>query len=160
MSVGKEVNINEALQLLQARKEALDLANRTPMRAHGKVLGKDLFTWFDCSIDNLCNTLGSFPYPVFWVARSEELTGIIQEESNLLEKIETIWVYNKTDQPVPKSWGAYIDKIRCFDSMHEALIDCKRKEEQKSILLLTGKVTDWQSSRIAIEEFIETHKRK
>ena len=159
MTTRNELHINSALQLLQARKEALDQINRAPMRAHGKVLGKDVFTWFDYKIDDLVNTILSFPYPVHWIAKKGEVKQAFKHSKSLVEKFRTIAIYDSARFELSQEVADVITNCISADSLEGALTMMKAVEQEKSVLLITGDMTDWESNKQHIEQFIDSYKR-
>lgn len=159
MSTRNEAHINSALQLLQARKEALDRMNRTPMRPHGKVLGKDLFTWFDYQIEDLVSTLTSFPYPIHWIAKKADVEAAFGLSKDLAEKMETIALYDSAKFEIDNQFADQITNCISTDSMEGTLSMMRAIEQSKSVLLITGEMSDWQNNKQHIEAFIETFKK-
>ncbi len=159
MSTRNEIHINSALQLLQARKEALDRMNRAPMRAHGKVMSSDLFTWFDYQIDDLVSTLLSFPYPIHWVAKKTEVEIAFRLSKKLTKKIETIVLYDTPKFEIPSEFADQITNCISSDTMEGALIMTRAIEQEKSVMIITGEMADWQNNRSEIEAFIKTFKK-
>lgn len=72
----KEINITKSLQLLEARKEALEKQRETSMKSHGKIRGADCFSWHGPNIEALANTILNFPYPIVWLTPIELLTEV------------------------------------------------------------------------------------
>ena len=159
MTTRNELHINSALQLLQARKDALDQINRAPMRAHGKVLGKDVFTWFDYQIDDLVSTILSFPYPVHWIAKKGDVKEVLKHTKGTVEKIKTIAIYDSPRFELTQEHAELITNCISTDSMEGAIIMMKAVEQEKSVLLITGNMTDWQANKPYIEEFIDSFKK-
>ncbi|NRA10984.1 MAG: hypothetical protein HRT57_03395, partial [Crocinitomicaceae bacterium] len=60
--------------LLQARKEGLERARSLDaMRAHGKWRGMDVFSWANPSFGALSTAIASFPFPVVWIGKHEQI---------------------------------------------------------------------------------------
>ncbi len=159
MSSRNEVHINSALQLLQARKEALDRMNRFPMRPHGKVLGRDLFTWFDYQIDYLVSTILSFPYPVHWLGTAKEIEDTIRHEKEILDKLETIIIYDSTQFELPIELANKITNCISVDSIESALVMLRAVEQGEGEILITGNEAKWEENKDQIEVFIQTFKK-
>lgn len=158
MGTLNEVHINSALQLLQARKEALDRINRTPMRPHGKVLGKDVFTWFDYAIEDLVNTLLSFPFPIHWVAKKADVEAAFHFSKELPEKMETVALYDTAVFQLTDASSVQIKNCIATNSITDTLTMVRAVEHTPSVLLITGQLSDWQQHKQHIETFLETFK--
>jgi len=130
MTARNELHINSALQLLQARKDALDRINRAPMRAHGKVLGKDVFTWFDYQVDDLMNTILSFPYPVHWITEKGEVKEVLKHTKGTVEKIKTIAIYESPRFELSQEHAELITNCISTDSIEGAIMMKSVKQEK------------------------------
>ncbi len=159
MSTRNEVHINSALQLLQARKDALDRMNREPMRPHGKVLGKDLFTWFDFQIEDFVNTILSFPYPVHWIAKKDDALTVFSLSKQVIDKMETVALYDTPKFQLPSEIADKITNCVAAESLDDALTMMRAIKPGKSVILITGKSSDWEENKQNIEDFIEAFKK-
>jgi hypothetical protein len=158
MGTRNEAHINSALQLLQARKEALDRMNKVPMRPHGKILEKDLFTWFGNSIDDLIQTISSFPAPIHWVAKKQEVLQVLEEKEELLTKIGSIIVYDSAQFAIPDKWAKYLPTYIAVSSLEDALIMSVTLPRQKSVMLITGNSQDGINNESNINDFIISYR--
>jgi hypothetical protein len=158
MGTRNEAHINSALQLLQARKEALDRINKVQMRPHGKILEKDLFTWFGNSIDDLIQTISSFPDPIHWVAKKNEVLQVLDEKEGLLEKIGSIIVYDSPKFAIPEKWVKHLPTYIAVSTMEDALIMAVTLPRQKSVMLITGSISDGNENESYINDFIASYR--
>lgn len=158
MGTRNEAHINSALQLLQARKETLDRINKVQMRPHGKILEKDLFTWFGNSIDDLIQTISSFPDPIHWIATKDEVLLVLNEKENLLKKLGSIIVYDSAKFSIPSNWAKYLPTYIAVSSMEDALIMAITLPRQKSVMLITGKSTHGAENEVYIQDFIDAYR--
>jgi hypothetical protein len=159
MSTRNEVHINSALQLLQARKEALDRMNREPMRPHGKVLGRDLFTWFDFQLDDFINTILSFPYPVHWIAKKEDVLTVFKHSKEMIDRMVTVAIYDSPKFQLPIEIAEKVTNCISCENMEGALIMIRAVKSDQSVMIITGDTSDWQLNRNYIEDFIEAFKK-
>jgi hypothetical protein len=158
MTFHKETEIYSALQLLEARKEDLDRLNRSTMRAHGKILGKDLFTWFDCDIDSLTNTLLSFPYPIIWIGKVEDVHGVLQLDPQVGAHLKLVIIYPLGKHPLPTTISKELEELNYTESLPHALDLVKDEKLGKSVLMITGNIKDWQENQNEIDTFIKVMK--
>ncbi|MGJ8660772.1 MAG: hypothetical protein ACSHXL_01915 [Bacteroidota bacterium] len=158
MGTRNETHINSALQLLQARKEALDRINKVQMRPHGKIMEKDLFTWFGNSIDDLLQTISSFPDPIHWIAKKDEVLQVLDEKEDLLKKLGSIIVYDSTKFSLPSKWVNSLPTYIAVSTLEDALIMSVTLPRQKSVMLITGNTLDGASNDKYINEFITAYR--
>lgn len=158
MKTRHEAHVNSALQLMQARKEALDRMNKVQMRPHGKVLGKDLFSWFGNNLEDLLQTIASFPDPIHWVAKKDEVLHVLDEKESLLTKLGSIIVYDSAKFELPASWANKLPTYIAVSSMEDALIMSVTLPRQKSVMLLTGNLADGKDNEQQIEDFISAYR--
>jgi hypothetical protein len=157
MGTRNETHINSALQLLQARKEALDRMNKVQMRPHGKVLEKDLFTWFGNSIDDLIHTISSFPDPIHWVAKKDEVLQVLDGKEELLKKFGSIIVYDSAKFSIPDKWAKDLPTYIAVSTMEDALIMAVTLPRHKSVMLITGNILDGDNNGF-INDFINSYR--
>jgi len=158
MGARNEVHINSALQLLQARKEALDHINKVQMRPHGKIMEKDLFTWFGNSVDDLIQTISSFPDPIHWVAKKNEVLQVLEEKEELLTKLGSIIVYDSAQFSIPEKWIKNLPTHIAVSTMEDALILSVALPRQKSVMLITGNTKDGEENDRFIKNFITAYR--
>lgn len=158
MGTRNEAHINSALQLLQARKEALDRIHKVQMRPHGKILEKDLFTWFGNSVEDLIHTISSFPDPIHWIAKKEEVLHVLDEKEELLKKLGSIIVYDSAKFSIPAQWAKYLPTYIAVSTMEDALIMAVTLPRQKSVMLITGNLNDGEQNGTFINDFIASYR--
>ena len=158
METGNESQINSALQLLQARKETLNRINKVQMRPHGKIMEKDLFTWFGNSIDDLIQTISTFPSPIHWVANKSEVLEVLEEKEELLSKLGSIIVYDSTQFSIPEKWVGKLPTHFAVSTMEAALILSVSLPRQKSVMLITGNTQDGETNDDFIKDFIAIYR--
>ena len=84
--------ITEA-DLLRARKEGLERARSLDaMQALGKWKSMDVFAWANPHFDVLANVISSFPFPVVWVGKQNQIKCAVKYYPEVLDTIETIIV--------------------------------------------------------------------
>jgi hypothetical protein len=158
MGTRNEAHINSALLLLQARKETLDRMNKIQMRPHGKVLEKDLFTWFGSNTDDLIQTISSFPNPIHWVAKKDEVLQVLDENEALLKKIGSIIVYDSATFFIPEKWAKDLPTYIAVSTLEEALIMAVKLPRQKSVMLITGNSADGNANDGFVSNFINSYR--
>lgn len=98
MSAKTENKVSSALQLLEARKEALANLQRTSMKAHGKLWGKDFFTWKSPDFNSLANTISSFPYPLTWVTDWRSFQQMRNDHPTVIEEMHRVFILDQEQE--------------------------------------------------------------
>lgn len=98
MSAKTENKVSSALQLLEARKEALTNLQRTNMKAHGKLWGKDFFTWETPDTHSLANTISTFPYPTAWVTDRRSLELMQLDHPQVIEELHRVFILDQKNE--------------------------------------------------------------
>lgn len=83
-----EIHVKSALQLLEARKAALEQMTHASMKAHGKWMNKEFFSWQNAAPHQLGQTLESLPYPILWIAQLDEYELVKKKHKNALQNIQ------------------------------------------------------------------------
>lgn len=79
--------------LLQARKEGLERARSLDaMQALGKWKSMDVFAWANPHFDALASVISSFPFPVVWVGKQNQIKCACKYYPEILDVIETVVV--------------------------------------------------------------------
>ena len=142
-------------QLLQAREEGLqELAKANAMRAHGKVLGMDTFSWISPQLDTLATVLNSFPFAVLWVGSHDQVKTCLENYPELAQKIETIIVHDRTLLNVNRELLHTIKNVACVEGTAAALALTKSMKLKKGVLLYTTNGGNAKDGKEAFELFI------
>lgn len=151
----KVIKLGTEEQLLQAREEGLrELAKANAMRAHGKVLGMDTFSWISPQSDLLATVLNSFPFAVLWVGSHDQVKTCLENYPELTQKIETIIVHDKTLLNVRRELLQKIKNIACVEGTAAALALTKSLKLKKGVLLYTTDGGDAKNGKAEFELFI------
>lgn len=147
MSAKTENKVSSALQLLEARKEALTNLQRTNMKAHGKLWGKDFFTWEHPDTHSLANTISTFPYPMAWVTdrRSFELMQL--DHPALLQELHCILVLDNTQEELKTDQLL----VEILDSSADVFDKIKDIHIEKFIVLISASAESWPQFENLIE---------
>jgi hypothetical protein len=133
---------------LEARKMALKEMQQTSMKAHGKIQGKDVFSWINADVDSLANTLKSLPYPIIWLTQTSDLFLMKEHHPDSLEQIHSIVHFSDQTSLAPST-----ERIQFYqmNNFKEGLYFLNSIEIQKSIVLIT---LDGQENIESLKEYL------
>ncbi|HIP32497.1 MAG TPA: hypothetical protein EYG86_07035 [Crocinitomicaceae bacterium] len=142
-------------QLLQSRKEGLqDALQVNSMRAHGKVLGMDTFSWINPQLDALTSALASFPFDIVWAGSHEQIVKCLSMQPELATSIETIIVHDKAILNLEKETLNKVKNIVCLEGTKHALELIKAMKKEKCALLFSTMGTNAKNDKEEFEQFI------
>lgn len=152
------VKITES-DLLQARKEGLERAKSLDsMRAHGKWRGMDVFSWANPHFDALSTAIASFPFPVVWVGRHEQIKCACTYYPEVLDTMETAVVYDQANLRLKPSAIDNLEKVAGVGSLSAALELVKALEENRRIFLFTTEGEEVLKDLNEFDEFVNSWK--
>lgn len=153
----KTSQLSTEQQLLQAREQGLrDAAEVHAMKAHGKVLGMDAFSWVNPDPDTLINVISSFPFAVHWVGTHNQIRTCLELQPELVDHIQSIIVYDRSIVHIERSLLARIPNVACLEGASEALDLLKAMQREKGVFLFT--TTGMDDRRHLFDAFIEAHR--
>lgn len=129
-----ETKINEALRLLQARQEALEMQRQRPLQSLGKWLRADVFWWQNPPTHALIDTLCHWPYPVIWIgttAQAKMLNGQIRRADI---DFKALILMGEADEEFAEEFI----ETNYVNSWSKAAQLAQEKIGEQSIVLLTG----------------------
>ena len=137
--------------LLQARKEGLERARSlNAMRAHGKWKGMDVFSWANPHFETLSTVIASFPFPVIWIGKHEQIKCACTYYPEILDTMETAIVFDQANLKLKSSTINSLDKIAGVGDLESALKMISTWTEQRRVFLFT---TEGDESLRDINEF-------
>ncbi len=156
--MAKTTEINKALQMMQARQEALQQRVQTTMKPIGKIGGSDAFTWYQAPTPALMNTLLNFPFPIVWITRQRDLA----EMNDLLRKktpdFKSILCYGERTFEM-EELNEDLFEIHYLDDLNSALSHVVPLLDKNCVLLITGDEQDERHYQKLIEAFKEKNKK-
>ncbi len=153
----KTEQLNLEQQLLQARERGLREASQIhAMKAHGKVLGMDTFSWVNPDLNALTTVISSFPFAVHWVGEHEQIQRSLKLHPALVDNLQSLIVYDHELVDVPRELLAAIPNVACLEGTIEALGLLKAMQKEKSVFLFTS--SEDEDRQAIFETFIEVHK--
>lgn len=143
-------------QLFEARKRGLKEAGEVhAMKAHGKVLGLDTFSWIRPQVDLLATVLGSFPFPVFWVCTKKQAEELFHLYPEVSESVIGLIVYDNAEMTFDPAVIHQIPHLICFDGLSESLSFLSSIQKEKNILLFTTEGSNSTRCYHTFSQFIE-----
>lgn len=145
-------------ELLQARKEGLERARSLDsMRAHGKWRGMDVFSWANPHFEALSTAIASFPFPVVWIGKHEQIKCACAYYPEVLDTMETAIVYDQANLKLNELAIANLEKVEGVGSLESALKLVQALEQQRRIFLFTtegkGSVKDINDFNAFVESW-------
>lgn len=88
---------NKADQLVDLRKAQLRSFVNNELHGHGKREGMEVFSWPNPHFDKLSTMLTSFPFPVIWIGKHEQIRCTTTYYPETIEKIEAALIYDSAE---------------------------------------------------------------
>lgn len=132
------------VDLLQARKEGLERARSLDaMQALGKWKSMDVFAWANPHFDALASVISSFPFPVVWIGKRDQIKCAVKYYPEVLDTIETVVVSDYGNVKMKGEDIFSIEKVAATGDVKSALEIVATLEDARRIFLFT---TDGQSA--------------
>jgi hypothetical protein len=148
----KNISIEE--QLLQARERNLqEVSEVQSMKAHGKVLGMDTFSWVNPQLDKLATVIEAYPYPVNWIGSHDKIKQFLDSYPELASKIASVIVYDRALLNVPTNTLNKIQNVACVAGTEEALRIAEALRKEKTVLLFTSNITQHEN-KLTFQVFV------
>ena len=141
-------------RLLQARTEGLKTQG-SPMRPLGKLWGMDVFTWLNPNPGLLVNTLQSFPFKIVWMAGSEGVKEVLNQDMNLLNNIDSIVTYDASVFSFRDEWLDGLINCAGTDTVVDAFYFVNHLKAPKKILFFTASGEEVLEKVEKFENFIQ-----
>lgn len=152
--------INQANQLLEARKQALEESRFGKLQAHGKLWGMDVFSWPNPNLELLATTLDSFPFQVVWFGSSLLFQSCNEIDERVWINIDSIIAYDDSRLIFRNKNFVPVSSVLGFQSIELALNSIKGLRKLNCILLLTPSGTEWEMEHKSMLEYITLHQTK
>lgn len=147
-------NISQQEQLLQARQQQLENPVVGSLRSHGKLWGMDVFSWFKPSLNELENTISSFPFPVCWFSNEEDVLSLVNENNVWISNVKLLCTYDKAGFKISNKSLDTIDNVLGSASLTDALELLKVLKVSQSVLLFTCSAENWKEVKAEFDAFI------
>lgn len=128
-----ETKIHEALQLLQARQDALEMQRQRPLLSLGKWLRADVFAWHNPPAHALIDTLCNWPYPVIWIGTTAQAKQVNWQLRKREFDFRALILFGEQDE----DFAEELVETHYVQSGQEALQIAQNLLGEKSIVLLT-----------------------
>ena len=145
--------------LLQARKEGLERARSLDaMRAHGKWKGMDVFSWTNPHFEALATVIASFPFPVVWIGKHEQIKCACTYYPEILDTMETAIVFDQANLKLKTSTIASLEKIAGVGNLESALTMVSTWTEQRRVFLFTTEGDEVLKDINEFNDFVDSWK--
>lgn len=149
--------VDQQTQLLQARKESLDAAEKMSLRPLGKLWGMDVFTWYKPSVVELAATISTFPFPVFWLANEMNIQEMAQVDPETLRSVQWCAQFDNPQLTIPSDIISEMPLVTGTEVLEDALEILKTTRKPRHILLFTVQGNEWKTKMEAFENFVKLH---
>lgn len=154
-SVGKLAN-----QLLEARNRNLAQVEKSALRAHGKLWGMDIFSWYNPMTYEIENILNSFPTPVLWIANAEDISKLVSENTDCFSNLKMICCHDKANLSLSFEAMNLIETFFAANELDDVLKMLKTFKKENGILLFTSKGENWKKDKETFELFLDIKQNK
>lgn len=149
--------VDQQAQLLQARRESLEAAERMSLRPLGKLWGMDVFTWHKPEIVELAATISTFPFPVFWLSNELIIREMALVDPEALRSVQWCAQFDNPQLSIPSESISEIPLVTGTESLEDALEFLKKTKQPRHILLFTVQGNDWKTDMELFENFVTLH---
>jgi hypothetical protein len=150
--------VDQQSQLLNARQEALEFAAKQSIRPLGKLWGMDVFVWYNPTVYELSATISAFPFPVFWLGKSETIEEMAQVDPETLRTVQWCGQYDSAEITIPSDVLASIPLVTATENVTDALKFLKGFKASKHIVLFTFHGNEWKTNYQEFEQFVQINK--
>lgn len=149
----KKIKKSLAEELIQAREQGLnEIKNRIAMKGHGKIHGMDTFTWCAPNFDNLATAISSFPFPVIWIAKHEQIRCALTYYPEISNNVESVIIYDRANIRFKTELYNQVENLVGIGSVREAIELIPAIIGERNVLLFT---TDDENDCPMLNEFME-----
>jgi len=138
------------VDLVSARKEQLRAISNCELQGLGKRAGMDVFSWPNPHFDKLSTMINSFPYPVIWIGKHEQIRCTITYYPETAKKIEAGLIYDTAEIGFKPEVLKQIKTLMATGSIESALMAKNQWSGEKMILLFS---TEGEGANGDMEEF-------
>jgi hypothetical protein len=149
-----------ANQLQEARTRNLEQIEKSALRAHGKLWGMDVFSWYNPMTFEIENILHSFPTPVLWFGNAEDISKLAGDNKDCFSNLKMICCHDKADLSLSFEAMNLIETFFAANELGDVLKMLKTFKKENGILLFTSKGENWKQDKIAFESFLDIHQTK
>lgn len=143
--------------LLQARKEGLERAlSLDSMRAHGKWKGMDVFSWANPQFEVLSTVIASFPFPVVWIGKHEQIKCACTYYPEILDTMETAIIYDQANIKLKPSAIDSLEKVAGVGNLTSALNLVATFTKQRRVFLFTTEGNEVVKDINQFNEFVNS----
>lgn len=150
----------QSRSLLDARREALNAAERQSLRPLGKLWGMDVFTWYNPAVHELSAMLATFPFPVFWLGNAHLIQELAQVDPAVMRSLHWCGQYDSTYIDLPADVIGPMPLVTATESLEDALGFVRHLKRNRHILLFTVSGNEWKTKLSDFEEFVKLNSNR
>lgn len=112
------------------------------MRAHGKLLGMDTFSWCDPHFESLVTAIQSFPFPVIWICKHEQYRCALTYYPEVAEKIQSLLIYDQGNVKFKQVDPSNLPELIAMEGLRDLLNVLPTMISKKCVVLFTTEDSD------------------
>ena len=147
-------------QLIDARKEGLQNAEKTSIRPHGKLWEMDVFSWYKPNLQILANTLHAFPFPVVWIGNSTDIIRVLEEDSSLDSNLHGVFAYDNAKFIMELNSKWKIKNSAGTNSVEHTLALIQAIKQKNTVLLFTSTDDEWSIKKDYFDNYLKLNQKK
>lgn len=141
--------VKSALNLVDARKEALKEEAKGTLRPHGKLWGKDAFSWNNPTTELFAMTMHAFPFPILWVTPAGFANEVVKMDPSVMSNVNSIVSYGD-GETLNEQLFVDAKNIQCVIDPIEGLLSVRDSALKHAVILF---VTIGENGVVTKEQF-------
>jgi hypothetical protein len=81
------------INLVDARKDALEQAKNGSIRPHGKLWGMDVFSWNNPDMTACVSTIHAFPFPVLLIGQENIIHELLSQDETIKSNVHAFFIW-------------------------------------------------------------------
>lgn len=150
-------DVAKKINLLDARKEALEQAKYGSIRPHGKLWGMDVFSWVNPEMEVLISTFHSFPFPVVFICDTTLMEACVENDSTFLMNCHQLYTVQTGDSRQLTLDARYENKWSEMESLSAVFSAIERNKLAKGVVLFCAEGVDAEVNHSDFLQLLSTH---
>ncbi len=146
----KTTTTSKVDRLIEQRREQLRSVVNNDLQGLGKREGMDVFSWPNPHFDKLSTMISSFPFPVIWIGKHEQIRCTTTYYPETIGKIEAALIYDRSQINFKVELIDQLKTVIATGSIESAMKVRESWAGQKMVLLFS---TEGEFSAKELEEF-------
>ncbi|MCH2223951.1 MAG: hypothetical protein MK066_04210 [Crocinitomicaceae bacterium] len=141
-------------RLLGARQEGLrEIQNNGSVKAHGKVLGMDTFSWVNPDMDGLSRMIGSMPNASVWVTEFKQVEWLVRNYPELVKGIHAVVIFDSIEDGAA-DWLDDLRSVAFTQGVSDSLMFLNALESEGMSFFFTISGEKWRGRKEEFESYL------